>query len=82
MQRFTTEQDPADWCAVIAVLFLTLVWWRLGVPGEIYFDEVHYVNAARKFNEGLRINAEHPMVGKALIAAAIRLLGDQPLYLN
>ncbi len=80
MHRFTTEQDPADWCAVMAVLFLTLVWWRLGVPGEIYFDEVHYVNAARKFNEGLRINAEHPLVGKALIATVIRWLGDAPLY--
>jgi len=57
-----------------------LVWWRLGVPSEIYFDEVHYVNAARKLNEGLRVNAEHPMVGKAVIAAALRWLGDAPLY--
>ena len=80
MQRpFTTEQDPADWCGVLAVLFLTLCWWRLGIPSEIYFDEIHYVNAARKFNEGLRFNAEHPMVGKTVLAAAIRWLGDTPL---
>ena len=77
--RFTLEQDPADWCGVLAVLFLTLCWWRLGIPSEIYFDEVHYVNAARKFNEGLRYNAEHPMVGKTVLAAAIRWLGDTPL---
>ena len=77
--RFTTEQDPADWCGVLAVLFLTLCWWRLGIPSEIYFDEIHYVNAARKFNLGLRYNAEHPMVGKAVLAAAIRWLGDTPL---
>ena len=78
--RFTFEQDPADWCAVLAVVFLTLCWWRLGIPSEIYFDEVHYVNAARMFNHGLRVNAEHPMVGKAVLAGAIRWLGDQPLY--
>ncbi len=78
--RFTSERDPADWCAVLAVLFLTLCWWRLGIPHEIYFDEVHYVNAARKLIEGLRANAEHPMFGKAVLAAAIRWLGDQPLY--
>jgi len=79
-RRFTTEQDPAEWCGVIAILFLTLVWWRLGVPNEIYFDEVHYVNAARKLNEGLRVNAEHPMFGKTVIAAAMRWLGDTPLH--
>ena len=78
-RRFTSEHDPADWCGVLAVLFLTLCWWRLGIPSEIYFDEIHYVNAARKFNEGLRYNAEHPMFGKAVLAAAIRWLGDTPL---
>ena len=78
--RFTSEKDPADWCGVIAVFFLSLVWWRLGIPDQIYFDEVHYVGAARKLNEGVRANAEHPMFGKTVIAAAIRWLGDQPLY--
>jgi len=77
---FTTEQDPADRCAVLAVFFLTLVWWRLGVPSQIYFDEVHYVPAARKLIDGVRVNAEHPMFGKTVIAAALSLLGDQPLY--
>ena len=78
--RFTTQQDPADWCAVIAVFFLALVWWRLGIPSEIYFDEIHYVNAARKLNEGLRANPEHPLLGKTILAAALRWLGDKPLY--
>lgn len=78
--RFTQDQDPADWCAVYAVFFLALVWWRLGVPSQIYFDEVHYVPAARKLLEGQRVNAEHPMLGKTIIAAAIRWLGDKPLY--
>lgn len=77
--RFTTERDPADWCAVIAILFLALAWWRLGVPSEIYFDETHYVPAARKLLEGARSNPEHPMLGKQAIAVAIWLLGDSPL---
>lgn len=77
--RFSLEQDPADWCAVWAVFFLALVWWRLGIPSQIYFDEVHYVNAARKLLDGVRFNPEHPMLGKEAIAAAIALLGDKPL---
>ncbi|MCC6924848.1 phospholipid carrier-dependent glycosyltransferase [Novosphingobium sp.] len=78
--RFTQEQDPADWCAVIAVFFFGLVWWRLGTPSEIYFDEVHYVPAARKLIDGLRANPEHPLFGKTVLAAAIHWLGDKPLY--
>lgn len=77
--RFTQEQDPADWCAVFAVFFLSLLWLRLGIPSRIYFDEVHYVAAARKLLEGVRFNPEHPMLGKEVIAAAIALLGDKPL---
>ncbi|WP_374527358.1 phospholipid carrier-dependent glycosyltransferase [Novosphingobium sp.] len=78
--RFTTQQDPADWCGVIAVFFLALAWWRLGIPSDIYFDEVHYVNAARKLIEGVRANPEHPLLAKEVIAASIRWLGDKPLY--
>ena len=78
--RFTPQQDPADWCAVIAVFFLALAWWRLGVPSQIYFDEIHYVPAARKLLDGVRANPEHPLLGKEIIAAAIRWLGDKPLY--
>ncbi len=77
--RFTSDRDPADWCAVIAVFFLALCWWRLGVPSEIYFDELHYVAAARKQLEGVRFNPEHPFFAKTLLAAAIEWLGDKPL---
>lgn len=74
------ERDPWDWCAVLAVFFLALVWHRLGVPSRIYFDEVHYIPAARALLELGRANPEHPMLGKEVIAAAIALLGDKPLY--
>lgn len=76
--RFTTDRDPWAWCILLATVFLALAWWRLGIPSRIYFDEVHYVNAARKMLHGQRVNAEHPMLGKAIIAAAIRYLGDAP----
>lgn len=79
-RSMTAERDPADWSAVIAVFFLALVWWRLGIPSRIYFDEVHYVTAARHVLDGTRFNPEHPMLGKTAIAAAIAWLGDKPLY--
>lgn len=77
--RFTTEQDPRGWGAALALLFLALVWWQLAMPPVIYFDETHYVAAARSMFEHKRANPEHPMLAKQAIAAAIWLLGDSPL---
>ena len=77
---WTRETDPWDWSAVMAVFFLALAWHRLGVPAAIYFDEIHYVVAARKLLELQFHNPEHPLFGKEVIAAAIALLGDRPLY--
>jgi dolichyl-phosphate-mannose--protein O-mannosyl transferase len=77
--RFTTERDPRGWCAAIAAAFLALVWWRLAIPSGVYFDETHYVPAARKLLAGLRFNPEHPLLAKRAIAASIELLGDSPV---
>lgn len=74
------EKDPLDWTAIIAVFFLALAWYRLGIPSKIYFDEVHYVTAARKLLELHSANPEHPLLGKQIIAASIALLGDKPLF--
>jgi dolichyl-phosphate-mannose-protein mannosyltransferase len=73
------QRDPLIWCIAIALGFLALVWHRLGIPSKIYFDEVHYVAAARKLLAMEVANREHPMVGKEIIAASIRLLGDNAL---
>lgn len=73
------QRDPLAWCAVIALAFLALAWHRLGIPSQIYFDEVHYVPAARKMLAMEPANPEHPLLGKQIIAAAIALLGDRPL---
>ena len=64
----------------MALGFFALVWHRLGIPSKIYFDEVHYVPAARKLLGLVSANPEHPMLGKEIIAAAIWGLGDKPLY--
>lgn len=77
---FSEDQDPGPWSAVLCVFFLALVWNRLGIPGKIYFDEIHYVTAARKLLAGEMYNPEHPMLGKDVLALAIHWLGDKPLY--
>jgi 4-amino-4-deoxy-L-arabinose transferase-like glycosyltransferase len=78
--RFTQERDPIALCGAITVLFMGLAWWNLGSPPQIYFDETHYVTAARKMLLGERWNWEHPMLGKEAIAAAIWLLGVSPVH--
>lgn len=73
------QRDPAGWCALIAAAFLGLLWLRLGIPSRIYFDEVHYVKAAQVLLTMAKPqNAEHPLVGKEILAAGIRLFGDTP----
>jgi dolichyl-phosphate-mannose--protein O-mannosyl transferase len=78
--RFTTDKDPRGWCAGLAAAFLALIWWRLAIPSQLYFDETHYVPAARNLIAGLRSNPEHPLFAKQIIAASIWLLGDSPLH--
>ncbi|MES2493861.1 MAG: phospholipid carrier-dependent glycosyltransferase [Pseudomonadota bacterium] len=74
------ERDPVLWCAVISAAFLALLSIRLHIPSKIYFDEVHYVGAARTMLTLAKPqNAEHPLVGKEILAAGLRLFGDNPL---
>jgi dolichyl-phosphate-mannose-protein mannosyltransferase len=74
-----TPRDPWGWQLALAGLFALVVGWHLGTPSKLYFDEIHYVPAARKLLLGLPANPEHPLLGKIAIAGAIRLLGDTPL---
>lgn len=73
------QADPWAFQIVITLLFAGLVFLRLTIPSHLYFDEVHYVPAARAMLMGEPANPEHPMLAKAMIAASIRLLGDGPL---
>ena len=79
------DDDPWVWCLLIPALFALLGAIRLTVPSQPYFDEVHYLPAAREFLKlgefaGARyLNPEHPLLGKELIALGIWALGDNPL---
>ena len=71
---------------VAVVLFLAAHFALLvGVttPDKFYFDEVHYVPAARQMLEPVMpapmLNPMHPPLAKQLIALSIRSFGDGPL---
>ncbi len=78
-------RDPLAWVAALTGLFALLTGWRLGIPTIEYFDEVHYVPAAREmlnaFTDGAGAyrNREHPLLAKVLIALGMGTLGDNPL---
>src|SRR3984957_14966531 len=73
--------------AIIAVVIFFAAHFALlaGVtaPNKFYFDEVHYVPAARQMlsadKSGPQLNPMHPPLAKQLIALSIDVFGDTPL---
>lgn len=75
-----TSRDPLGWCIALTAAFAALLAWRLTIPTTPYFDEVHYLPAAREYLAlGRFTNREHPLLGKELIALGIQIFGDRPL---
>ena len=73
------DHDPRAWCLALTLAFWLVCLIRLAIPGTPYFDEVHYVPAARELLAlGEFTNREHPLLGKQLLALGIGLLGDNP----
>ncbi len=73
----THLRDPWLSSLGIAALFALIGFVRLGIPTGPYFDEIHYLPAARAIlNDGIYLNREHPMLGKQLLALGIWLFGD------
>ncbi|AOL23144.1 Dolichyl-phosphate-mannose-protein mannosyltransferase [Erythrobacter litoralis] len=73
-------RDPWAWCLALPIVFAALASIRLTVPSAPYFDEVHYLPAARALLEGgPYLNREHPLLGKEVIALGIAVFGDGPL---
>ncbi len=71
--------DPLKLNLAIALGFVLLALVRLGIPTTPYFDEVHYLPAARAVLElDLATNVEHPPLAKQLMALGIALFGDNP----
>jgi dolichyl-phosphate-mannose-protein mannosyltransferase len=67
------------------IFFIAHFAMLLGVttPEKFYFDEVHYVPAARQMLEPVMpqpmLNPMHPPLAKQLIAYSIHVFGDKPL---
>jgi dolichyl-phosphate-mannose-protein mannosyltransferase len=80
------ENSTARNAVVAAILFFAAHFALLtGIttPEKFYFDEVHYVPAARQMLEPDMstpiLNPMHPPLGKQLMALSIRTFGDVPL---
>ena len=73
--------------AIIAGIIFVIAHFALLVgvttPEKFYFDEVHYVPAARQMLEPVMpqpvLNPMHPPLAKQLIALSIHTFGDSPL---
>ncbi|MEO0643425.1 MAG: phospholipid carrier-dependent glycosyltransferase, partial [Pseudomonadota bacterium] len=80
-----SASDPWAWCLAIPALFAALATIRLTIPSTPYFDEVHYLPAAREFfkigelSGAQYLNREHPLLGKELIALGMYAFGDTPM---
>ncbi len=73
-------RDPIGLTIALTALFLALCSVRLTVPSTPFFDEVHYLPAARALLDLSYLgNPEHPPLGKELMALGIALFGDKPL---
>jgi dolichyl-phosphate-mannose--protein O-mannosyl transferase len=80
------DDSIARTVAIAAILFLVAhiaLLVGLTTPEKLYFDEVHYVPAARQMLEPVMsapiLNPMHPPLAKQLIALSIRTFGDTPL---
>lgn len=73
------SSDPQLAVLALCWVFLALCLWHIQFPAKAYFDEVHYLPAARALlNGGQWLNAEHPPLGKIILAAGIAIFGDTP----
>ena len=71
---------PLPVAILLGIIAQALFCWRLAVPHMLVFDEVHYVPAARTLLALAHpANAEHPLLGKELIALGIWMFGDNPV---
>src|SRR5262245_28407484 len=73
---------PVDWLIglLLALGSFALFARNISSAAKPYFDETHYVPAARALIEGSGpVNIEHPLFAKTMIAAGMLLFGDNSL---
>lgn len=73
--------DRKDFFILLGILvfsFIARSYW-LSYPKRIYFDEMHYVPAARSYldNKILDPNGIHPPLGKQIMAMFMKFFGDK-----
>jgi dolichyl-phosphate-mannose-protein mannosyltransferase len=65
---------------ILGIVSLTLFLWKMSNPPAFYYDEAQYVASARAFLAGApNPNPEAPPLGKLMIAASMKALGDNPV---
>jgi len=73
-------KDPIWWTTAVTLGFFLMCLVRLTVVTKPYFDEIHYLPAARAVLALSKpLNPEHPPLGKEILALGIALFGDRPL---
>lgn len=70
------ERDPLAVSAIVTGAFLSIASYGLLSPSSLYFDETHYIPAARSLLQLVAANAEHPLLAKEILAASIAMFGD------
>ena len=77
---------PKALLGLILLIAALLRFWNLGSPNQLVFDEVYYVDGAQDYlrdgvetKDGEAEFVVHPPVGKWLIAAGIKIAGDDPI---
>jgi dolichyl-phosphate-mannose-protein mannosyltransferase len=73
----------ASFAVIIFIMAHLALLVGVSAPDKLYFDEVHYVPAARQMltaaNSEPQLNPMHPPLAKQLIAISIDVFGDTPL---
>ena len=73
-------RDPLRWCAALALVFWLACLPHLTAVPHAYFDEVHYLPAARELLALDEFtNREHPPFAKQLLALSVLVIDDTPL---
>ena len=76
------QESARTWLTalVLGVAALTIFLWRITVPPSVFYDESQYVDSANAFLAATaNPNPEAPPLGKLLIAAGIRIFGNNAL---
>ena len=73
------ERSSSPWPALVLLLVAAEILFLVNLqhPLQMYFDETHYVPAARDLIDRIAYrNVEHPLAAKTLIGLSIWLFGD------